>query len=270
MWVKGADAGEKWPVVGADSRPLLAAGPPQRQRAVVILYAMRSLMLWLCVLLMAAPRSVLAHSPHAILDSSALIAGELARQHFENGIRLFENGLFEAARVEFEASFKHSGEPDMLWNLSVTAERLGQHGDALDFALRFQDAKGSKLNAAESDETQKRINRLRELAAIPAKRAHRNRAIAISLITFGGLAIVGAVGCGVGALSVKQKLESGSFFQSEYNAIVGSGQALNGATIGLGIVGALSVGGGVALLLLGGQSQKRLARVDGMGLARDP
>lgn len=231
---------------------------------------MRSLMLWLCVLLLAAPRSVLAHSPDALLDSSALIAGELARQHFENGIRLFENGLFEAARVEFEASYKHSGEPDLLWNLSVTAERLGKYGDALDFALRFQEAKRLKLTTAESDETQKRINRLRELAAIPAKRVQRNRAIAISLITLGGLAIVGAVGCGVGALAVKQKLESGSFFQAEYNAIVSTGQALNGATIALGVVGALSVGGGVALLVLGGQSQKRLARVDGMGLARDP
>lgn len=231
---------------------------------------MRSLMLCLCVLLMAAPRSVLAHAPDAILDSSALIAGELARQHFQNGVRLFENGLFDAARVEFEASYKHSEEPDLLWNLSLTAERLGKYVDALEYARRFQSAKRTTLSAADSAEVQAKIEHLQDLVATPARRTPRNRAIAISLITLGGLAIVGAVGCGVGALSVKQKLESGSFFQSEYNAIVGSGQALNGATIGLGIVGALSVGGGVALLVLGGQSQKRLARVDGMGLARDP
>lgn len=65
---------------------------------------------------------------------------EAAQRHYLDGARFFEAGQFDAALVEFEASYKLSGERDLLHNLSWTHEKAGRVREALGYAERYLQA----------------------------------------------------------------------------------------------------------------------------------
>jgi tetratricopeptide (TPR) repeat protein len=83
---------------------------------------------------------------------------DAAERYFRDGVRFTEEGNYDAARVSFEAGYKLSGEPDFLHNLSWTAERQGQLGDAIGFAERYLAA---KPDAEDAGRTRSRIERMR-------------------------------------------------------------------------------------------------------------
>ncbi len=62
---------------------------------------------------------------------------EAAQQHYASGTRFFEEGQWDAALVEFEASWRLSGEADLLHNISWTHEKAGRTREALDYAERY-------------------------------------------------------------------------------------------------------------------------------------
>ena len=62
---------------------------------------------------------------------------EAAQQHYASGTRFFEEGQWDAALVEFEASWRLSGEADLLHNISWTHEKAGRAREALEYAERY-------------------------------------------------------------------------------------------------------------------------------------
>ena len=185
---------------------------------------------------------------------------DLAAKHFDDGVRLYREGRYDLARVEFEAAFAVSRAPDLLHNISMTAERQGKVGEAIDFEQRFYDAKRAELTEREADETQGRLARLRAMlqggapsavpvAAVtqPAQPSKRNRppSGAIALIGGGAGVLLGGIGCGIGALlTAKTISDGGNFYPLDYQAQLDRGQALNSAAIALDVVGGVAIAAG--------------------------
>lgn len=60
-----------------------------------------------------------------------------ARTFFQRGVALFEQAHFSAAMVAFTAAYRFSRLPEVIYNLAVTAEQLGQLGDAADYFREY-------------------------------------------------------------------------------------------------------------------------------------
>ncbi len=83
---------------------------------------------------------------------------EVAQQHYQAGDRFFRDGQFDAAIVEFEAAFKLSGEPDMVYNLSRTCEKAGKLKEAIEYAARYQSL---VVGTEEEERARRRVEFLR-------------------------------------------------------------------------------------------------------------
>ena len=83
---------------------------------------------------------------------------EVAQQHYQAGERFFRDGQFDAAIVEFEAAFKLSGEPDMVYNLSRTCEKAGKLKEAIEYAARYQSL---VVGTEEEERARRRVEFLR-------------------------------------------------------------------------------------------------------------
>ena len=125
---------------------------------------------------------------------------DLATKHFEDGVRLYLEGRYDLARIEFEAAFAVSRAADLLHNLSMVAERQGKVAEAIDFEQRFYDARRAELTEREADETQGRLVRLRAMLQAGASSAPAARAmtqpvpqVRSSRPPTGALALIGAV-----------------------------------------------------------------------------
>lgn len=75
-------------------------------------------------------------APPANPPSEADIAR--AKELFENGQILYDEGRYEAAVTAWQASYRLSGYPDLLFNISGAQERLGAFQDALDTLNRYR------------------------------------------------------------------------------------------------------------------------------------
>lgn len=62
---------------------------------------------------------------------------EEARTHFQSGRLHFERGAYEEAQAEFMAAYELSQRPDLLFNLFLCAERLGELDAAIDYLERY-------------------------------------------------------------------------------------------------------------------------------------
>lgn len=188
---------------------------------------------------------------------------DLAKQHYEAGQQAFEQKRYEAAAVEFRAGYELSHEPEFLFNLSVVREKQGRIEEAIDLEEQFIRAKaGSILKPGESKadiekEGQDRLSHLRGLlqpkqisafdqlqgsSAKSSTSGFKPPAGAITLFAVGGAGILAAVGCSIGALAANSQINGGGpFFPNEYSELVARGNALDRATIGLGVIGGTAV-----------------------------
>jgi tetratricopeptide (TPR) repeat protein len=57
--------------------------------------------------------------------------GKLARQHFEDGSRLYDLGKFRDAAREYEEAYKYKPDPALLFNIGQAYRAAGDAGDAL-------------------------------------------------------------------------------------------------------------------------------------------
>lgn len=198
---------------------------------------------------------------------------DAAKRYYDDAIKFFQEGRYDAARVAFEASFGLSREPDLLYNLSTTAEKQGQLADAIRYAERYLEGKPSAEDAAQVRE---RIARLRAqsgqpspapVASPPPAPAAPTPAVSpspppqvavpprpslpkapIVLLGVGGGLLLGGIGAGAGALVTQKDLESRIVTLRELMDLRDRGNALNAAAISLSVVGgAAVVAGGVWL-----------------------
>jgi tetratricopeptide (TPR) repeat protein len=212
-------------------------------------------------------------------DIRAPAREDAASEHFQLGLKFYRAGDYESARVEFETAYRLSPAPDLLNNLSWTAEKQGQIAAALDYARRFVAAARNDLSVAELDQAEGRIVRLQRLQEgqgttrpepkqapqqaplAPKSAGWRPPAGAIALMAGGGGLLIAGIACGGAALATSANLHSGQAFTlREIDALNTQGQALNGAAIGLDVLGGLSlVGGGVWLVVDWKRSRERAA-----------
>ena len=205
---------------------------------------------------------------------------DAAERYFRDGVRFTEEGNYDAARVSFEAGYKLSGEPDFLHNLSWTAERQGQLGDAIGFAERYLAA---RPDAEDAGRTRSRIERMRSQMGqtapssqpapvqataaqpkpatapalpqnaasgptSPAKASGRGKVppAAIGLLAGGGALTLAGVGCLAGAWATSQQAQASGVTYDEWATLSDRGRALNTTGLSLAVVGgAVVVAGGV-------------------------
>ncbi len=209
---------------------------------------------------------------------------EAAQQHYLSGTRFFEQGQWDAALVEFSASFQLSGERDLLHNVSWTHEKAGRSKEALEFAERYLAAcRGTE----DEERAQKRVTFLRQRysnaglptspsvpvpVAPPAEQTPQNAAngttavasqpekakppgLAIGLLAGGGALALGGIGCLAGAWATAQEASSADLTFANGTGLADRGRALNGAGIALTVTGgAMVLGGAVTWLVLGRRS----------------
>ena len=204
---------------------------------------------------------------------------DAAAQHFQLGVEFYRAGDYAAARVEFEAAFGLSQLPDLLHNLSLTAEMQGRTREAIEYEERFLATKRGELTTAEIDEARGRLLRLREqkgrgpqtaptAQAVPSRSVEagapgwRPPAGALALLAGGGAALVAGIACGGVALATGAQLSSGQAFTlREIDALTSRGNALNASAIALDVVGGVALTAGatwtIADWLKRGRSERR-------------
>ena len=190
-----------------------------------------------------------------------------AKELFENGQILYDEGRYEAAVTAWQASYRLSGYPDLLFNISGAQERLGAFQAALDTLNQYR----VYAPADERETIERRMRTLEEriakqpaapiAVAEPAPVVAPEKRAPIGPIA---LTAVGAAGLGFGiyeaarsaaALDAVKEVcvagETGLLCPSEARddaALRNRSAAF--AAVGLG-GGALAVAGGLAWLVLG-------------------
>ena len=86
---------------------------------------------------------------------------ERAVLHFRAGTSYYEEENFEQALEEFQAAYRLSERPEMLYNIGVTLERLGRWEEAAEAHAEFLEAVPDGPNSAEA---RVRLERSRERA----------------------------------------------------------------------------------------------------------
>lgn len=246
---------------------------------------MRGPVLGLCALVLAGSggaRAQTSAAPAQAVPGTAQAADpgkpapqllDAAKRHYDDAVRFYQEGRYDAARIEFEASFALSKEPDLLYNLSTTAEKQGQLADAIRYAERYLEVKPDAEDIAKVKE---RIARLRAqqsgpssppipappaavqppseptvlLVAPPPSTSSSVRPPLVRaplvLLGVGGVLLLGGVGAGAGAFATAREIENrGMIPYRELTDLEGRGKALNIAAISLSTVGgAMVVAGG--------------------------
>lgn len=205
---------------------------------------------------------------------------EAAQQHYASGSRFFEEGQWDAALVEFEASWRLSGERDLLHNISWTHEKAGRAREALDYAERYLTA---SRGTEDEDRATKRVAFLKQrygesasgaassapvvvapVVTPPAQNAASGATaapstagnakppgLAIGLLAGGGVLALGGIGLLAGAWSTGQQLASPDVTFADAAALVDRGKALDATGIALTVTGgALVIGGAVTWAVL--------------------
>jgi tetratricopeptide (TPR) repeat protein len=196
------------------------------------------LAVWLAALAAAAqtsapPDSAAATAAHHEEQERAMQAADTeARQHFQVGKALLDAGRFAQAAEEFEAAYRLSGRPQLLYNLYVASRDAGQLDKAVEslrtYLAKVPDAPDrinliARLDSLEAQQREKVAQEERTRAA--AADAERARAEAKTrprtvvdksivpwiLMGSGGLLAVVSVGTGVAALNKSTELEDNCF-----------------------------------------------------------
>lgn len=116
----------------------------------------------LAIALLGAGEAVAQEPP-----SSGLSDADKARakEMFENGQILYEEGRYEQAIAAWEESYRLSSYPDLLYNISSAYEKLGDYTKALDALNRYR----VYAKADERDTLDRRIRALEERQASKAQ-----------------------------------------------------------------------------------------------------
>lgn len=83
-----------------------------------------------------------------------------ARTFFLRGVSMFQRRRYEAAMAAFTAAYNFARLPEVIYNLAVTADRLGRSQDAIDYFREY--ARSLPRDSAERAMIDHRVHRLRE------------------------------------------------------------------------------------------------------------
>jgi tetratricopeptide (TPR) repeat protein len=252
---------------------------------------MRAVLLWLGVLA-ASPAFAQDPAPPPTAPSDADKAR--AKELFDNGQILYEEGHYEDAIAAWEESYRLSGYADLLFNISNADERLGRYHDAIEKLNRYR-------AFAPSDERQtldRRISALQDRLAgqyvppvvpppvtpppvvpppvVPTPEEHLPATAETTHVRVLPIALLGggAVGLGVGGVfavraggamgeikdACSLDTNSGKYLcpSSAADAASARQHAATASAVAMGVGGALALGG-VAVVIVGGGGASDLA-----------
>lgn len=98
-----------------------------------------------------------------------------ARELFDNGQILFDEGRYEDAVTAWEQSYRLSGYPDLLWNISGAYERLGDFRSALAALNKYR----AYAPASERETLDRRMRTIEERRA----RQDQENAVAVKVVS---------------------------------------------------------------------------------------
>lgn len=169
-----------------------------------------------------------------------------AERHHQAGIAYYSSQRFKEAAESFRLSYELSGQPEILHNLSMCYERLGDFEKAITYEERYG------VVASDPSERQQSAARVTTLRAqlvtqpavlvpaptTPAAPVRSARSpVGLGLTVAGGVLLAGGiVGLGVGGSTVKT-INAGYLTLAEYDHLRSQAQ------VSLGVGGALSVVG---------------------------
>lgn len=117
---------------------------------------------WMVMALLGPPAAMAQDGPVASED-----AEDRARELYENGKRLYDEGAYEAAVAAWQASYDLSGNPALLFNLASAQERLGRLDAAIDSLNRYR----AFAPAEEGESLERRLRSLERRAALAQEEA---------------------------------------------------------------------------------------------------
>jgi tetratricopeptide (TPR) repeat protein len=86
---------------------------------------------------------------------------EEPRLRYQRGIQLFNEGNFEAARVEFERAYALAPSYKILYNIGLSYEQLGDYVQAQTTLQRYLDLGGTEIQDARRSEVAKELAQIR-------------------------------------------------------------------------------------------------------------
>ena len=185
----------------------------------------------------------------------------LAESHFEAGQQAYRDQRWDVARIEFQAAYQLSHEPDLLYNLSVIEEKDGNTSEAVTYARRYLAEKGAAISTKDADEVRGRIARLESMlkpppAAViaagpvpqppPPPKTSTPAIVANGAIVGGGVLTLAGIGCLVGAWTTGQAAQDPAISYQQWVDLGSTGRALNAAGLGLTIAGGAVLVGSTA------------------------
>lgn len=84
-----------------------------------------------------------------------------ARKHYDLGLKLYEDGNYEAARIEFERAFSIAPSYRILYNIGLAYRSLNNYVDALNAFEHYLQEGGSEIPKDRRDSVEKEIAELR-------------------------------------------------------------------------------------------------------------
>ncbi len=219
---------------------------------------------------------------------------ERAKELYQNGSLLYDEGRYEDAIIAFQEAYRLSEQPKLLYNIAQAQERLGRYQDALDTLSRYR----AYAPAEEREALDRRIRNLeRRLeeqgtstppaptateqpapAPVPAPEPDSGgvRVLPIALYAVGGVGLGAGALLGLNARSARAEAEA-LCVGGDAGALCPAGAAdalaqdkrsslLADLSFGVGAVGLI---GGTLTLVLGGETGAAagLGLVPGLGLA---
>jgi tetratricopeptide (TPR) repeat protein len=221
--------------------------------------------LWLLLLPLVARADITAEARAA------------AEAHHKQATKFYEAKRYDLARIEFEAAFALTQEPDVLYNVVMCWEREGDVRQQIASLERYCQMKPDDAAAAQ------KLARLKEsvaamqaptipkappttpdpkdseappLVAAPkpdgktAPALSTRRKVAIALMGTGAAFLVGALGAGIAADLDRRALQTGELTYREAQTTASRATTERTLAISFGVVGGVLAAGGIPLFLL--------------------
>jgi tetratricopeptide (TPR) repeat protein len=193
---------------------------------------------------------------------------EEAKRSFESGVKFFNVANYEAARASFEAAYKLSRFPALLYNLGKTAEKQNQRRDAIRFLEQYM-----QTNPQDAAEVEAKLRELRRAEGLPEDGSQpvppaqpqpagmgQSKLLvgtqkmppipSLVLLGTGAAFLIAGIGCGAGAITAAREVENGNGkpYAGEVSAAFTRGRTLSDAAIALDVIGGAMLAGGGAWL----------------------
>jgi tetratricopeptide (TPR) repeat protein len=203
---------------------------------------------------------------------------EEARQHFQLGRTFYDSGRFQQAVEEFEAAYKLSGRPQLLYNVYVAQRDVGELQKAVDalrayleqvpdapdrvnLKARLTSLEAQAKRQSEQEALARQLAAPPEAPAVPQTRTETEHSIVPWIVTgAGGALLLGSVITGVlakGKADDLDKICGGTSCPSSEQSNVDSTKTLAVTTDVLWSVGAAAAITGVVLWWTGALDRER-------------